>query len=79
VEIEAKTVNGSIVVREVIENLFQMFGSVLLSWDHSKLATGKAIEKMLREGSLKELLDDDYNLKPGAYHKIDSYLKRDCI
>lgn len=75
VEIEEKTENGSAVLRMVSQNLVRMFTPVLRKWVYSKLATGKIIEKLLRDGSLKGLLDMDNNLKPAAYTKIEDCLK----
>ena len=74
VEIEAKVVDGSTVLKTMIESLVAMHGPVLRRWDHSKLATGKAVEKLLSEGALEGLLDINNNLKPIAYDKIDNYL-----
>lgn len=79
VEIEAKEKGNSAVIRTVAEGLVAMYGPVLRGWGHSKLATGKAIEKMLSEGALEGLLDINNNLKPVAYDKIDDYLKRNSI
>jgi len=75
VEIEAKVEDGSAVLNTMIKSLLAMYGQTLRTWDHGKLPTGKAIEKLLREGALEGLLDDNNNLKPMAYYKIDSYLK----
>jgi hypothetical protein len=79
VEIEAKVRDGSTVLKTVIERLTAMYGPVLRRWDHSKLATGMAIEKLLSEGALIGLLDNDGNLTPIAYDKIDDYLTRGDI
>jgi len=76
VEVEAKAESGSAVVKTVIESLVAMYGPALRRWDHDKLTTGQAIEKMLSEGALEGLLDGNGNLKPMAYDKIDAYLKR---
>lgn len=75
VEVEAKEASSSTVIKPVIESLVAMYGPALRRWGHSKLATGKAIEKMLGDGALEGLLDSHHNLKPGAYDKIDDYLK----
>lgn len=82
VEIEAKVRDSSTVLRTVIEELTAirgMYGPVLRRWDHSKLATGMAIQKMLNEGALSGLLDNERNLTPIAYEKIDDYLTRGDI
>ncbi len=76
VEIESKVRDGSTVLRTVTESLVATYGLALRRWRHSKLAIGKAIQNMLSEGTLEELLDIDNNLKPVAYDKIDDCLKR---
>jgi inorganic triphosphatase YgiF len=79
VEIEAKAENVSTVLGAVIETLLTMYKPALRRWDHAKLTTGKAIDKMLREGSLQGLLDTSNNIKPAAYDRIDDYLKHSGI
>jgi len=77
VEIEAKSNEGLAVLDLITESLIALY-PVLRRWEHSKLATGGAIEKLLREGILegKGWLDDSGQLKPAAYEWIDEYLKR---
>ncbi len=75
VEVEAKEGGNSAVIKTVVESLVAMYGPALRRWGHSKLATGKAIERMLSEGALEGLLDINNNLKPVAYDRIDDYLK----
>lgn len=79
VEIEAKWDDGSTVIKTVIERLGKMCQRALRRWDYGKLATGKAIEKLLSEEALEGLLDNDKNLKPIAYGKVEDYLKYDNI
>jgi len=79
VEIEAKEGSSSAVIKLLVESLVAMYGPVLRRWGHSKLATGRAIEKMLSEGLLEGLLDVNNNLKPLAYDRIDDYLERSGI
>jgi inorganic triphosphatase YgiF len=79
VEIEAKVRDSSTVLKTVIERLTAMYRPVLRRWDHSKLATGMAIQKMLSEGALIGLLDNDGNLTPVAYDKIGAHLTRGDI
>jgi inorganic triphosphatase YgiF len=77
VEIESKAKEGLCVLRKIKEGLVEKYKQVLREWKYGKLPTGKAIEKLLGEGSLEELLDFSNNLKPVAYDKIDEYLKKD--
>lgn len=76
VEIEAKRASGSTLIGTVIQSLTATHGPVLRRWNYSKLATGKAIQKMLSENALEGLLDSGNRLRPAAYDKIDNYLKR---
>ena len=75
-EIEAKTEDGFKALKILTEKLIARYKSSLRIWEHSKLATGKAIEKLLSEGALEGLFDADNNLKPSAYNKIDHYIGR---
>jgi inorganic triphosphatase YgiF len=75
-EIEAKVRDGSTVLRSVTESLISRYGPVLRRWDHGKLATGKGIEQLLREGALEGFLDRHNHLKPVAYDILDDDLKR---
>lgn len=79
VEIEAKWEDGSTVIKIVIERLGEMCQQALRRWEYGKLATGKAIEKLLSEEALEGLLDSNNNLKPIAYDKVDDYLRHDNI
>ena len=75
VEIEAKSEDGVSALRGLTEDLENIFPLDLIVWDHSKLATGLAIQDMAESGILKAVLDDHDNLKPEAYSRIDSYLR----
>lgn len=74
VEIEAK-VGDSLVLEIIIKRLEKIYGPELQRWDYGKLATGKAIEKLLNEGGLEGMLDGNNNLKPAVYNKIADILK----
>lgn len=75
VEIEAKAEEGSAVIETVVESLVTTYRPALRVWDYSKLATGKAIEELLKMGAIQELLDVNNNLKPAAFDKLSDYLK----
>lgn len=75
VEVETKSRDGSRAGRAVVEGLLSAHGSALRSWPYGKLATGKAIERLLREGILEGLLDDGDSLKPAAYDRIAARLE----
>jgi hypothetical protein len=75
VEIEAKTDDGSKVVKTVIKRLPKMYKRELRRWNWGKLVTGKAVEELLSDGVLEGLLDVDRNLRPPAYDKIREFLE----
>jgi inorganic triphosphatase YgiF len=75
-EFEAKAQDAPAALKMVMDDLLNRYGSALRRWEHGKLATGKAIEAMLRDGSLRGMLDAQNNLRLEAYHRIDDYLKR---
>jgi hypothetical protein len=79
VELESKMRGGANVVKAVSENLLKMFDPALRRWDYGKLATGKAIQKLLDEGVLEGLVDGKNKLKLSAYDKIEEYLKKDKV
>jgi inorganic triphosphatase YgiF len=79
VEIEVKVEDGSTVIERVTKGLIEMYGTVLRRWKYSKLATGKALEKLLSDGALGGLVDINNNLKPAVYDKIDGLLSRGNI
>ena len=52
VEIEAKSPGGNRAVDAITSGLLDKFAGELRPWPHSKLATGNAIERLMREGRL---------------------------
>lgn len=67
VEVEAKGTGGAAVVREVAEALRERFPGVLVPWTRGKLATGRALERLAREGRLEGLVGPEGELTPEAY------------
>ncbi len=78
-EIEAKGTDGFAITKALLGILDARYAPALRRWNHSKLATGQALEKMLDEGVLKGLLDRNNNLKPAVYDSIDDYIKHRAI
>jgi inorganic triphosphatase YgiF len=70
VEIEAKSSGGRRLLREVANDLLAKFESELREWRFGKLVTGRKIEKLWKEGALRDLIDGS-TLKPGAFEKIE--------
>ena len=75
VEIEAKSEDGASILGSLTANLQNLFPSDLVPWDHGKLATGLAVERLADSGELKVLLDENNQIRPEAYSRIDSYLR----
>ncbi len=75
IEIEAKTNNGVTAIKEVIEYLKTNYGYAVKEWAHSKLSTGKAIEKLFNNQVIEGGLDTNNNLTSFAYKQIEDYLR----
>lgn len=75
VEIESKADTGVSVILPITDGLSAELGQVLQRWDHSKLAIGFALEKLLNRGDLDGMIAPNGNLEPAAYDKIDGYLR----
>lgn len=76
IEAEAKrTGRGTSAAREVPRELLSRYPNELEGWPHGKLATGKAIEELLRTSSLPGLTPDGL-LTREAYKAIARHLNR---
>lgn len=67
VEVEAKGEGGAAVVREAADALRERFPGVLVPWTRGKLATGRALERLAREGRLEGVVGPEGDLTPEAY------------
>lgn len=76
VEIEAKGKGNSATVSEMMRNLLMIYGGSLRKWDYGKLATGSAVQRLIEEGSIENLIGSDRRLLPGAYDLIEALLGR---
>ncbi len=74
VEIEAKAAGGASAVRVIMERLVAEFAPALQPWPYGKLVTGDTIERLLREGTLENLLGEDDTLSPAAIDLIEGAL-----
>lgn len=77
VEIEAKDGARPDVVRELRDRLLGAFGGSLVPWDHAKLATGMAIQELGAAGELDALVGPEGDLRPEAYDRLTSWLRRE--
>jgi hypothetical protein len=73
IEIEAREIEDYDAVKMISEFLLNLFGSQLLRWTHSKLATGEAVASLLQRGLSEERLDGGH-LTRAAYEMIDRCL-----
>jgi uncharacterized protein YjbK len=73
IEIEAREIGDCDAVKMISEFLRNLFGSQLLPWTHSKLATGEAVASLMQRGSSEGWLDAGH-LTETAYQMIDQCL-----
>ena len=74
VEVEAKGKGDASTVRRITESLHDEFPAQLLPWPYGKLPTGQAIQELLAEGNLDDLIGEDDILRPAAYERIAELL-----
>jgi hypothetical protein len=67
VEVEAKGPGGMETVQALLEALAQAFPADLRPWPYGKLATGRAVERLLAAGRLEGLLDPAGRIRPAAH------------
>ena len=72
IEIEKKYRGSPLIMVEIADELKDEFKSEIRNWNYGKLATGKAIEKLL--GEKKEIVDGEGNLNRDAYDLIEDYI-----
>jgi triphosphatase len=76
VEVEAKGVGGLETVQAVLGSLAEAFPDDLRPWPYGKLGTGRAVERLLAEGRLEGLLDDDDRIRPAAHDLLAEFLSQ---
>ena len=74
VEVEAKGPGGMETVNDLLEALAAAFPDDLVPWPYGKLATGRAVERLLASGRLEGLLDRDGRVRPAAHDLLDEFL-----
>ena len=74
VEVEAKGPGGLETVQTLLEALAEAFPDDLRPWPYGKLATGRAVERLLAEGRLEGLLDGDGRIRPAAHELLAEFL-----
>jgi hypothetical protein len=74
VEIEEKGKAGSEVLEKITVRLLDSFGQVLKPWPHSKLATGRAIQQLVREVGRERVCTPRGHLNSGGYERLELFL-----
>ncbi len=74
VEVEARDKNSWSTVRDVTEKLLSTYQPALQRWVHGKFVTGKAIETLLRAGTLQSLLSET-GLTPAGFDTLDRLIR----
>ena len=64
-EVEAKGNGSNKVLSDLKIGLLNAFGSELIPWKWGKLVTGKMIERLLKAGTLEDLIENDLLTKRG--------------
>jgi hypothetical protein len=64
-EVEAKGSGSDKVLSDIKIGLLNAFGSELIPWKWGKLVTGKIIERLLKAGTLDDLIDNELLTKRG--------------
>ena len=74
VEVEAKGPGGMETVNDLLEVLAAAFPDDLVPWPYGKLATGRAVERLLADGRLDGLLDPAGRIRPAAHELLGEFL-----
>jgi inorganic triphosphatase YgiF len=74
VEVEAKGAGGLETVQALLGALAEAYPEDLRPWQFGKLATGRAVERLLADGRLEGLLDPDGRVRPAAHDRLAEFL-----
>lgn len=75
VEVEAQDIDNIGTAERLVTHLMDRFGGTLRLWNYGKLATGRAVEELLKLDFLEHSIDDRGRLLPPAYDLILAYLR----
>ncbi len=76
IEIEEKDRGSPLIMGELADKLVDKFKPEIRRWSYGKLATGKAIKKLLGECDREKIVDSEGNLAPDVYDWIENYLRK---
>jgi inorganic triphosphatase YgiF len=74
VEVEAKGPGGLETVQALLGALAERLPEDLRPWPYGKLATGRAVERLLAAGRLEGLLDPSGRIRPAAHDLLAEFL-----
>jgi inorganic triphosphatase YgiF len=74
VEVEAKGSGGAETVNDLLAALAAALPDDLVPWSYGKLATGRAVERLLADGRLEGLLDAAGRIRPAAHGLLEELL-----
>jgi inorganic triphosphatase YgiF len=74
VEVEAKGPGGVETVQSLLGALADRFPDDLRPWPYGKLATGRAVERLLADGRFEGLVDGDGRVRPAAHNLLAEFL-----
>jgi CYTH domain len=74
VEVEAKGPGGMETVQALLGALAEALPDDLRPWPYGKLATGRAVERLLAAGKLEGLLDPAGRIRPAAHELLAEFL-----
>ncbi len=74
VEVEAKGPGGLETVQALLAALAEALPEDLRPWPYGKLATGRAVERLLASGRLEGLLDRGGRVRPAAHDLLAAFL-----
>lgn len=74
-EKERDTTGYSILDTVVDELSSKYYPAIFRKWNYGKLALGKGIERLLKNGTLKDMVDSNNNLRREAYDRIEGYIQ----
>lgn len=77
VEAAASAEDPGALVGRAAEALADRFGAALRPWDHPKLATGRALERLAEQGGREALVDRGGRPRPSTYDRLERALEAD--
>jgi uncharacterized protein YjbK/uncharacterized membrane protein YhiD involved in acid resistance len=75
-----KDIFSNSILDEIVGELISKYGpETFRKWKFGKLALGKGIEKLQKDNALKDMVDNNNNLRREAYDKIEEYIQHEEV